>query len=100
MTRCDFFVATWNGTDAERLLPFLYFVSGVNEESPDVMLYGARGKRGRFGTAGVWNNGMILLAASGAASHDVALSVRSIDVEHRSIARLDLQVNAAVCRRG
>ena len=92
MTRCDFFVATWNGTDAERLLPFLYFVSGVDENSDDCVLYGARGKRGKFGTAGVWNNGMVLLAASGAASHDVALSVRSIDVEHRSIARLDLQI--------
>lgn len=91
MTRCDFFVATWSGADAERLLPFLYFVVGADEESRDCVLYGARAKKGAFGTAGIWNNGMLLLAASGAAAHDVALSVRSIDVEHRSVARLDLQ---------
>lgn len=91
MTRCDYFVATWGGVDVDRLLPFLYWVAGIDASSEDTVLYGARSKRGKNATVGVWNNGMILLAATGQASHDVALAVRSIAVEQRSVARMDLE---------
>lgn len=97
MTQCDFIVATFTPDEArESVLPFLYFVGGVDEGSPKCTLYGARARKGMYATVGEWDNGMLLISASGGVAHEVALSIRTVAAERRSIARLDLQATIEV----
>ena len=97
MTQCDFIVATFAPDETrESLLPYLYFVGGVDDSSPKCTLYGSRARKGLYATVGEWDNGMLLISASGGVAHEVALSIRTVAVERRSIARLDLQATVEV----
>lgn len=97
MTQCDFIVATFTPDESrESVLPFLYFVGGVDEGSPKCTLYGSRARKGKYATVGEWDNGMLLISASGGVAHEVALAIRTVAVERRSIARLDLQATIEV----
>ncbi|MQK95074.1 replication initiation factor domain-containing protein [Escherichia coli] len=97
MTQCDFIVATFTPDESrESVLPFLYFVGGVDEGSPKCTLYGSRARKGLYATVGEWDNGMLLISASGGVAHEVALSIRTVASERRSIARLDLQATIEV----
>lgn len=92
MAHCDYFVATF--AHSERVharLPVLYYICGVDDEAKHVTLYGARARKGKHGAVGVWDNGMVLVVSTGADADGVARAIRTVDVDSRSIARLDLQ---------
>ena len=97
MAQCDFIVATFAPDESrESLLPYLYWIGGVDEGSPKCVLYGARARRGANATVGEWDNGMLLVSASGGVAHEVALAIRTVAVERRSVARMDIQATIQV----
>ena len=92
MTHCDYFVATFACSEqVHARLPVLYYICGIDEGAQNAILYGARARRGKHGAVGVWDDGRVLVVSTGADADGVARAIRSIDVEGRSIARLDLQ---------
>lgn len=92
MTHCDYFVATFAYSErVHARLPVLYFICGIEEDAKPVTLYGARARKGNHGSVGVWDDGRVLVVATGSDADGVARAIRTVDVEGRSIARLDLQ---------
>lgn len=96
MASVDYLVVTWmlNEAVAQSLLQRLYRIIEATETAS---AYGARGKKGRYGFAGEWNDGRIILASSGNNANVIALAaLSSFPKEGRSIARLDVQVTLIV----
>lgn len=90
---CDYLVATFApGDDTEARLPFFYWICGIDEQSKKTIHYGANALVGREGIVGQWNDGRVLIVATGVHAQGVALALRATLPDNRSVARLDLQI--------
>lgn len=98
MASIDYVVATWMLPEASAPVMEQRLLSIVDARNgKPATLYGARGMKGNRGFVGVWNDGRILLSASGATANQVAIEAfGSTSPSGRSIARLDVQVTASI----
>lgn len=93
MAAIDYLVVTWTLPEAERDVIYqrLITITG-NRNGKRATLYGARGYKSSEGFVGQWDDGKIIVASTGAKADVTAnVTLNSLPVTGRSIARLDLQ---------